>query len=691
LPDPEAIKRKQDIGESFSDPTGISAFLETQAALVNDELSLMSVMALSVQAVRKATPSDGVAVGLVEDGCIAYQCASGMVESWAGLQRPLEESFAIRCIQTGSVVQSAGPESDRPPSDARPTLRSILVAPLQSKHRVVGVLQAFSCKPDAFTERDVQLLRLFAGLIAARLQVAVQFEAGAQEALRNSEEQYRLLFQEAMHGMYRSTAEGRFLDANKALVRMLGYDSREEVLALDLNKDIYAYPEERTALLERCQRGESTKGEVVWKRRDGSRIVVLLSGHPLKRRGRPVVEFEAIAEDVTERKNLEEQLRQSQRVEALGQLAGGIAHDFNNIVNIITGYCELLAREYADNASLQRKIKEIYAAAQRAISLTRPLLAVNGKEPPEPRLLNLNLTIWETHKVLRRLIPATIDLVPVLGADLGRVKADAGQIQQVLVNLVVNARDAIPGSGKIVIQTANMDVDGNVVNGGPPRGDYVRLSVSDNGCGMDEETRSRVFEPFFTTKEVGHGTGLGLATVMGIVKQSGGHIQVESIPEEGTAFHIFFPREGTSTGRTVGGEIPSAALAGTETILIADDELAIRKIVSTCLKKLGYSVLTAKDGDEVVKVCQEYERPIHLLLADVIMPKTNGLQAWKSIRDTRPEMRVLFMSGYTADVLGPSQVLISDFEIMEKPFAIEDLVHRVRDILNRGPERFFMV
>ncbi len=401
-------------------------------------------------------------------------------------------------------------------------------------------------------------------------------------------------------------------------------------------------------------------------------------------------EFEAIAEDITERKNLEEQLRQSQKAEAVGQLAGGIAHDFNNIINIITGYCELLSREFGGHEPLQQRVAEIHSAAQRAITLTRPLLAFSRHQAPDAQVMSLNQTIWETHKLLRRLIPTTIDLVPLLDAELGRARVDPSQVQQALMNLVVNARDAIPVSGKIVIQTANMDLSPRDSDGVPPPGKYVRLSVSDNGCGMTDETRAHVFEPFFTTKEKGKGTGLGLATVQGIVRQNRGYIRVESVPGEGSVFHIFFPRVEEESDRLEAEKPPLDALGGTETILVADDELAIRKMVCASLKKLGYSVLSAKDGEEAIKISHEYAGPIHLVVADVIMPKANGLEAWKAIRKQRRETRALFISGYTADVLDDSHVIGSEFSIMEKPFAIDDLLLKIRGILDQ-PEKLFVV
>ena len=365
----------------------------------------------------------------------------------------------------------------------------------------------------------------------------------AEAALKISETHHRSVFEGAVHGIYRGTLDGRFLDVNPALVAMLGYSSAEEVLKLSVAQDVFSEPEEGLRLLDKWQPTTEIEEEVQWKRRDQRLITVRLSGRVLRTENQRAAGVEVIAEDVTERRALEEQLRQAQKIEAVGQLAGGMAHEFNNYLGIVLGYSELSLEEAGTTESLRRNVAEIKAATQRAASVTRQLLALSRRQVLEPKVLDVNAVVWETHKLLRRLIPGNIDLVPVLEPNLQPVKVDPAQIQQILINLVVNARDAMPQGGKVVIETANVELDeeyaGRHIEVQPGR--YVMLAVSDNGSGMDEQTKARIFEPFFTTKQEGKGTGLGLSTVYGIVRQSGGHITVESALREGTKFRIYLP------------------------------------------------------------------------------------------------------------------------------------------------------
>jgi PAS domain S-box-containing protein len=404
-----------------------------------------------------------------------------------------------------------------------------------------------------------------------------------------------VVFEGAVHGIYRGTLDGRFLDVNPALVAMLGYSSAEEVLKLSVAQDVFSEPEEGLRLLHKWQLAADIEEEVQWKRRDQRLITVRLSGRVLRTENQRAAGLEVIAENITERRALEEQLRQAQKIEAVGQLAGGMAHEFNNYLGIVLGYSELLLEEAGATEGLRRNVAEIKAATQRAASVTRQLLALSRHQVLEPKVLDVNTVVWETHKLLRRLIPGNIDLVPVLEPNLQQVKVDPSQIQQILINLVVNARDAMPQGGKVVIETANVELDeeyaGRHIEVQPGR--YVMLAVSDNGSGIDEQTQARIFEPFFTTKQEGKGTGLGLSTVYGIVRQSGGHITVESALREGTRFRIYLPPTAV-TELKVEDETPpmqTEILSGTETVLVVEDEPALRRLISVSLEKRGYTVL----------------------------------------------------------------------------------------------------
>ena len=508
----------------------------------------------------------------------------------------------------------------------------------------------------------------------------------ADAALKISETHHRSVFEGAVHGIYRGTLEGRFLEVNPALVAMLGYSSAEEVLKLSVSQDVFAEPEEGLRLLNKWQLTGDIEEEVQWKRRDQRLITVRLSGRVLRTENQRAAGLEVIAEDVTERRALEEQLRQAQKIEAVGQLAGGMAHEFNNYLGIVLGYSELMLEEPGITEGLRRNVAEIEAATQRAASLTRQLLALSRRQVLEPKVLDVNAVVWETHKLLRRLIPGNIDLVPVLEPNLQPVKVDPAQIQQILINLVVNARDAMPQGGKVVIETANVELDeeyaGRHIEVQPGR--YIVLTVSDNGSGIDEQTKARIFEPFFTTKQEGKGTGLGLSTVYSIVRQSGGHITVESALREGTRFRIFLPPTAATELKLVDEtpQMQTEILAGTETVLVVEDEPALRRLISVSLEKRGYTVLTAEDGAEAIRILENNPGEIDLVVSDIMMPKLNGLDLMKKAILLRPKMRFLFISGYAEDTIGQTAHLPTDAAYLEKPFLPIELARKVRTQLN---------
>jgi two-component system, cell cycle sensor histidine kinase and response regulator CckA len=504
----------------------------------------------------------------------------------------------------------------------------------------------------------------------------------AVEALRASEARYRSLFEGVVHGIYRVGLDGQFFEVNPALATMLGYDSPEEVVKLNV-ANLQTDQEERSRSIQKWVETERIEDEVNWNRRSGEIIRVRLSGRTLTDQQGVVQGFEFIAEDVTERRALEAQLRQAHKIEAVGQLASGVAHEFNNFLGVVLGYSELMSEEAGKNEHLCRQIAEIKAATQRAASLTRQLLAFSRKQLLEPKVLDLNSAIWETQKLLHRLVPANIDIIPVLSPTIGQVKVDPGQVQQILINLAVNARDAMPKGGKVVIETANAELDETQASphSGLRTGAYVKLSVSDTGEGMNDETSSHIFEPFFTTKEPGKGTGLGLSTVYGIVKQSGGYIAVETAVGKGTTFHIYLPLIRAAVEQPLVTPPSPAEQSGGETILIVEDESTLRRLLCLSLERRGYHVHTARDGAEAIDIFRQHPGAIHLVVSDIMMPHMDGIELKRRAVVLRPEVKFLFMSGYSEEVIEQLQTLGHGCAFLEKPFLPRDLVIKVQGLL----------
>jgi nitrogen-specific signal transduction histidine kinase len=400
-----------------------------------------------------------------------------------------------------------------------------------------------------------------------------------------------------------------------------------------------------------------------------------------------------MASDITKEKRAEEelaqsleQLRQSQKIEAVGRLAGGIAHDFNNLLTVITGYCELIAIKVGEQSPLWEDVQEIHNSADRAASLTRQLLAFSRRQILMPKVLEIDAVVPEMDKMLRRLIGEDIDLVTILGAVSGKVKVDPSQIEQVIVNLAINSRDAMPSGGTITIETANVDLDEAYVrtHGGAWPGPHVMLAISDTGCGMDPETLSKAFDPFFTTKVKGKGTGLGLSTVFGIVKQSGGCIYAYSEPGRGTAMKIYLPRV---TGETAPKDAKRDAgfedrLQGSETILLVEDEETLRKLASSILEGYGYTVLSAGNGEEALQLLNDSPVIPRLLITDVVMPKMGGRELSDRIQAIHPDTRVLYMSGYTDNAIVHHGVLDPGVSYLPKPFTPKALARKVREVLD---------
>jgi PAS domain S-box-containing protein len=510
----------------------------------------------------------------------------------------------------------------------------------------------------------------------------------SQESLRHSEMNFRSLVTNAPYGICRCDSSGQLLDANPALLAMLGYSSAEDLVGTHLGA-LYADTQQWFELADYLRSSATFNGLIVeWRRQDGTATVVRVSGRAVSNGGKGRT-FELFAEDVTERRALEQQLRQSQKMEAVGRLAGGIAHDFNNLLMVISGYSEFLLDRLGPDPALRGPAQEIASAAVRATSLTRQLLAFSRKQMLAPKILDLNSVVTENLKMLTRMIGEDVDLVMVPAAGLGTIRADAGQVEQVIMNLAVNARDAMPSGGKLTIETSNVSLDEEYARFHAPLrpGNYVMLAISDTGAGMDTETQSHIFEPFFTTKGP-KGTGLGLSTVYGIVKQSGGYIWVYSEPGKGTTFKIYLPRVAEATESPAVVALPAEAVAaepGTETILLVEDEANLRYLARQYLEKQGYRVIEAADGAVAMQIAVAHEGVIHLLLTDVIMPGMNGRELAQRISEIRPNVKVLYMSGYTENVIGRNGTLDAGVRLLQKPFTLRDLKSKVREVLESTP------
>jgi two-component system cell cycle sensor histidine kinase/response regulator CckA len=492
---------------------------------------------------------------------------------------------------------------------------------------------------------------------------------------------YRALFDSNPEAMWLFDRETlKFLEVNRTAIERYGY-SREEFLEMTI-LDIRPEEDRRHVRDQLKAPGPQMRLGGTWRHltKDGSVRWVEIISHELEFRGRPAIFV--LVHDITKRMQLEERLRLSQRLASVGRLAGGIAHDFNNLLSVIFGYCELLKSRTSD-PEMQEGLHEILMAGQRAEELTRQLLAFSRKQVLEPQILQLNGLVANMEKMLRRLIGEDIRLVTRLDPGLGAIRADPGQIEQVIVNLVINARDALPKGGRITLETSTVLQDDESARRhlSATTGRHVLLAVSDNGTGMDAETRKHIFEPFFSTKKEGHGTGLGLATVYGIVKQSEGSIWVYSELGLGTTFKIYLPEVESGASAVDTGRARPAARGGTETILVVEDEQNVRKLIRRRLEEAGYTVLAAADATEAFALASN-DRTIALVLTDVVLTGMDGRTLVNSLEDSHPGIKALFMSGYTEDAIVHHGILEPGFQFLPKPFSPESLLAKVRQALD---------
>jgi PAS domain S-box-containing protein len=518
--------------------------------------------------------------------------------------------------------------------------------------------------------------------LEAKIQQRTSQLRQANENLRQANEVRTAIIGSSPLAIWAVGPGGTVIFWNPAAERIFGWTEAEVI-----GRPLPVIPEELRAeyagWLERFQDGETLSGvERERVRKDGSRIQVEIWTAPLRDASGKISGTIAIDSDVTGRKLLEEQFRQSQRLEAVGRLAGGVAHDFNNLLTVICGYTETLIEESQDRPDLVEYAREIQYAGDRATSLTAQLLAFGRRQIIQPRILDLNEVVTRSINLVQRVIGEDIEVVTILAPCMCRVMADPGHIDQVIMNLVVNARDAMADGGRLTIETAETLLDENYSDRhiGVAPGRYCMLAISDNGTGMSSEVKTRLFEPFFTTKPVGKGTGLGLSIVYGIVKQNGGEVSVYSELGKGTTFKIYLPVV-AATGAEEQAAHPSAEAQGSETILVCEDEEHIRRLVVTVLQKLGYRVLAAGDPKEALRIARDFGSRIHLLLTDVVMPISNGLELAATLRRARPDLKVLYMSGYADHHLAGSRILEKGMPFLQKPFAASTLAKKVREAL----------
>jgi len=509
--------------------------------------------------------------------------------------------------------------------------------------------------------------------------------ARQRAAARAAERRYHELFDGAPVGLIRSLPDGRILAANAAAARITGFPGVAALLEVSV-ADLYADVGDRARVIAALDRGETLQDlEVQGRRRDGVLIWVSVNVRPVRDAGGRTLHYEWSLADITERRQLESQLRQAQKMEAVGQLAGGVAHDFNNLLTVIGGRCYLMLGKLGPDDALRREVELVRGAAERAARLTHQLLAFSRKQVLEPRVLDLNETVTGIEPLLRRLIGEDIEISVTCGSELGRVKADAGQVEQVILNLSVNARDAMPQGGRLILETANVTLDERAARRAPDLapGSYVVLSVTDSGHGMAAATRAQIFEPFFTTKEVGKGTGLGLATVYGIVKQSGGFIEVESEPGRGASFKVYLPRVEEAVAVPEPAKASGTRLRGSETVLLVEDDEFLRTFAREILTVQGYVVLEATSPRDALRIQAAHQGRINLLLTDVVMPEMNGRQLADHLKKARPDMAVLFMSGYTGAALSErGEAAEFTGQLLQKPFTPDGLSRRVREVLD---------
>jgi len=555
---------------------------------------------------------------------------------------------------------------------------------------LIVLLQAAQLGP-GWRQLSFSLLGVSILCFATRLDLSefreARSAASAHKADRDrleAETNFRIAFEASPESLTITTLEdGIYVEVNNAFVSAMGYERSELIGKSVLELNVWVDKRDRIPLLDQLRRGERIRdAEVRFRTKSGKERQMLLSADTVQMQGHTYIL--SILHDVTEQRLLEKQFHQAQKMEAVGRLAGGVAHDFNNLLMITGSSAHLLEESKNEPARVERYARQIQNATDRGASLTRQLLAFSRQQILNPSVLNLNIVITELWKMLPRLLGEDIDTVLSLDAGLGQLSADRGQLEQVIMNLAVNARDAMPGGGKISVETANVVIDENLASTDGvdvPVGSYVLLAVTDTGIGMDPAVRARIFDPFFTTKELGKGTGLGMATVYGIVKQSGGYIRVFSEVGKGSTFKIYFPRIAAKAQHLEASQRDEPVPMGTATILLAEDEAALREVAAEYLRAKGYQVVEAGTAEAALELCKSCQSTIDLLISDIVMPGSDGLSLAREVSTLRPALRMIFMSGYTDRALGP-ELRSQNVTFFQKPFSLDALARKIHAMLN---------
>jgi PAS domain S-box-containing protein len=584
----------------------------------------------------------------------------------------------------GLIQRDLASRPGEPPLFARHGLNAGAAVPIVDGAGPLGVLAAYGQDPGAWSDDTLRTLEGLAALAAAAI------AGGRQEADLDGERDERQRLASLIEGtddaIVTATLEGRILTWNPGAERLYGYRA-DEIIGCDVSVLVPAEREpDRRRMLERVRAGARIPAfDATHRRKDGAPVTVSLSLSPVKDRHGHVIAVAGIAHDVSQTRRLEAELRQLAKMEAVGRLAGGLAHDFNNMLTVIDGYSQLVLMKLPADSPIRGLIQEIHKAGERAADLTRQLMVFSRKTMVDPRVLNLSDVVQSNAEMLSRVVGDDISVVKSLEPALGHVMADRSQLEQAVVNLVLNARDAMPAGGRLLISTANVRFDAPQP-GSPrevPAGEYVELTVADTGIGMDEATRGRLFEPFFTTKGSGRGTGLGLAMLQHFVLQSGGFVAVESSPGEGTRFRMYLP--------TVPLPLPPGVIAtnedapsGSESVLVVEDDQAVRLFTESVLLAAGYQVESASSGSEALQVARGHQGPLHLLITDVVMPGLDGQALAEQFREVRPEGRVLFTSGYTLESVSRRGVPIPAARFIQKPYSPAALCRHVRAALDES-------
>jgi two-component system cell cycle sensor histidine kinase/response regulator CckA len=646
-------------------------------------------------------------IGFIDAARVWFKSRVG----WEYPEIPRQDSICEHTIRQSDLLVITDAATDHRfrngPIVTHAGIRFYAGAPLLTNEGyAVGTLCVMDCLPRELPAGHKESLITLAQLLAAQLEMrrstarisAASEHKRTEDALRQSQDRLLGIISSAMDAIITVDDNQRIVVFNRAAEQIFRCPA-EQALGQPLDKFIpLRFREAHRQHIRRfgdtgvSSRSMYSPGTLMGLRTDGEEFPVEATISQVKTASETL--FTVILRDISVRKRTEDELRQAQKMEAVGHLAGGIAHEFNNYLGVIMGYSDLLGQDENQNESVRQTVAEINTATQRAASLTRQLLAFSRKQMLEPTVLDLNKSIHETHKLLRRLIPADIDIIPVLQPDLGRVRADPVQIQRILINLAVNARDAMPQGGKISIETVEVVLDEEFASLHPdiPQGDYVMLSVTDTGEGMDAETLSHIFEPFFTTKKEGKGTGLGLSTTYGIVKQSGGHVTVASVRGRGTTFRVYLPKlaaENSSSAVVLSEPavherepIHEPALHTSGTILLVEDEPALRKLMRGTLEREGYTIVEAKDGAEALSICEQ-NPGIGLIVSDLAMPQMTGLELREKVAVMCPNMKFLLISGYVKDVVISPEQVAKFAEFLEKPFRPNELTQKVRELLTR--------